>query len=703
MPVTRFDVRLRRSLAGGAPFGDVGPYEELKGRLHFAVDPTHPANARITDVELAPRNAAGRVEFAADVSILLPVDRQRAAVACCSTWSIAATPWPCRTSTARPARRSSPASIPNPPIDVGDGFLMRRGFGRDLVRLAVRRAGAAGPLRLLRAPRRAAPEGKRLRGRVYTSSRPRTSADFLLSDRGHLALPGRRSRGARRGPARARPARRRGRDDPARPLALRPRGGGRVVADPRTSGSRAASRRAGSTRWPTPRSARRCSGWAWRRCATAPRGSSTGAAAEGPAAGCLRWAYAYGRSQTGRLLRTLVYYDLNLDEQGREAFDGIIANVAGGMRGEFNQRFGQNSKDRPHMMAHLFPSPTSATDPTRGRRARTPARRAREPAQGVLHEHLGRVPPRRRLAHPHRSRRHARLRPRARTRASTTSRGPSTASASGPRPIQVAPPTRRLGRASRRTSAGSWTTRRLLRACLVNLDRWVTEGVEPPPSRHPRVADGTAVPPEPLAPTFDRIPAPRYPRHHARPVASTSPRLPPRPGPAFGSLVSAVDADGNETGGIALPEVARAARPPIPAGRSAIPTSGRRAAAGLRGRHPAVPAHPARRRSLGRPRMSIEERLSFPRRLFGRVGAGVGFPPRRSSCEDIDLTVALAARAGITGPSSRRPDARSANPPGKGPDHADHAQEHAARSAGRAEAAAVTRSIPMWWRSKASA
>src|SRR5204862_4994439 len=83
-----------------------------------------------------------------------------------------------------------------------------------------------------------------------------------------------------------------------------------------------------------------------------------------PAAGHARWAYAYGRSQTGRFLRTMVWWDLNVDEQGREALDGVIANVAGGMRGEFNQRFGQNSKDRNNMMAHLFPfTDQPATDP----------------------------------------------------------------------------------------------------------------------------------------------------------------------------------------------------------------------------------------------------------------------------------------------------------------------------------------------------
>ena len=59
MPVTRFEVRLRRPLAAGAPFGDVGPYEELKGRLRYAIDPAHTANRNVTDVDLAPRNAAG--------------------------------------------------------------------------------------------------------------------------------------------------------------------------------------------------------------------------------------------------------------------------------------------------------------------------------------------------------------------------------------------------------------------------------------------------------------------------------------------------------------------------------------------------------------------------------------------------------------------------------------------------------------------
>jgi hypothetical protein len=48
MPMTAFAVQLRRPLASGASFGDVGAYEELKGRLHLSVDPANPANARVT-------------------------------------------------------------------------------------------------------------------------------------------------------------------------------------------------------------------------------------------------------------------------------------------------------------------------------------------------------------------------------------------------------------------------------------------------------------------------------------------------------------------------------------------------------------------------------------------------------------------------------------------------------------------------------
>src|SRR5207249_341667 len=128
MAVTGIEITLRRPLAGGAPFGDVGPYEELKGRLRYAIDPSHAANRGVTDVALAPRNAAGLVEFSADLSLLVPVDRARASgralidvVNRGNTVSV-----PNFNHATRPAFTAG--SDPNPPIDVGDGFLMRRGY-----------------------------------------------------------------------------------------------------------------------------------------------------------------------------------------------------------------------------------------------------------------------------------------------------------------------------------------------------------------------------------------------------------------------------------------------------------------------------------------------------------------------------------------------------------------------------------------------
>jgi hypothetical protein len=62
----------------GQTFGSVGQYEKLAGRAYGEVDPNDPRNSVITDIALAPRNAAGMVEYSTDVMILKPVDMSRA-------------------------------------------------------------------------------------------------------------------------------------------------------------------------------------------------------------------------------------------------------------------------------------------------------------------------------------------------------------------------------------------------------------------------------------------------------------------------------------------------------------------------------------------------------------------------------------------------------------------------------------------------
>ena len=54
----------------GALFGGVGQYEKLSGRIRGELDPADPLNAVITDLRLAPRNAAGMVEYASPFMII---------------------------------------------------------------------------------------------------------------------------------------------------------------------------------------------------------------------------------------------------------------------------------------------------------------------------------------------------------------------------------------------------------------------------------------------------------------------------------------------------------------------------------------------------------------------------------------------------------------------------------------------------------
>src|SRR5262245_20415996 len=77
MAVMSFEIANRSLLLDGRPFGTVGAYEKISGLLRCAVDPKHVANEPIADLALAPRNAAGLVEYATDVYVLRPADAAR--------------------------------------------------------------------------------------------------------------------------------------------------------------------------------------------------------------------------------------------------------------------------------------------------------------------------------------------------------------------------------------------------------------------------------------------------------------------------------------------------------------------------------------------------------------------------------------------------------------------------------------------------
>src|SRR5581483_3113625 len=73
----RLDVEKRVPFADGKSFGDTGPYELLQGKVYFAIDPNEPGLPKIVDLDLAPRNRDGLVEFSATFDIVKPVDLSR--------------------------------------------------------------------------------------------------------------------------------------------------------------------------------------------------------------------------------------------------------------------------------------------------------------------------------------------------------------------------------------------------------------------------------------------------------------------------------------------------------------------------------------------------------------------------------------------------------------------------------------------------
>ena len=106
----------------------------------------------------------------------------------------------------------------------------------------------------------------------------------------------------------------------------------------------------------------------------------------------------------------------------------------------------------------------------------------------------------------------------------------------------------------------------VFRALSVALDEWVRFGLRPPDSVVPQARNGTLVPPE--AVSFPAIPATAYEGWPKLPAVQFNPqamnvnvlldftKVPPQPkGPRYVTLVPQVDRDGNDLGGIRLPDL----------------------------------------------------------------------------------------------------------------------------------------------------
>jgi hypothetical protein len=375
-----------------------------------------------------------------------------------------------------------------------------------------------------------------------------------------------------------------------------------------------------------------------------------GTAAEGnPCAGTIERSYVFGVSQSGRFLRHLLYLGLDEDEAGRFVWDAVIPHVAGGRRGEFNCRFGQPSLNAVHAVGSLFPfTDGEQDDPVTGQRdalLRRLAGRQKPPRiftintsaeywrgdGSLVHTDVGgtrdETPP-------------------AYVRQYLFAGCQHTPGALPPPPAD--PNTG--GRGFHSFSVVDYSP--LLRAALVNLDRWVGEGVEPPPSAVPRLADGTAVAAETTRGVYAAIPGARFPDRVQRPqrldfgpaVERGIATLPPKLGAPFVTFVSAVDGDGNERAGIRPPEL----RVPLATFMGWNPRHPEQGAPGdimaMMGSTLAFARTAADRAQTGDPRLSIEERYAGREGYLARVrqDADAMVAARQLLAEDVDAVVERA-------------------------------------------------------------
>jgi hypothetical protein len=77
--VVRLEITAREPMNSGQAAGPAGPFEIIRGKVHGEIDPRDPHNTIIQDLDLAPRNARGKVEYVATFALAKPVDMSKAA------------------------------------------------------------------------------------------------------------------------------------------------------------------------------------------------------------------------------------------------------------------------------------------------------------------------------------------------------------------------------------------------------------------------------------------------------------------------------------------------------------------------------------------------------------------------------------------------------------------------------------------------
>ncbi len=552
----RLDRLERVDFAAGTAFGDTGAYERLVGKVHFAIDPAAPGLPAIVDLDLAPRNAAGLVEFAADLDILKPVDLGRGNRRLFYEFSNRGGRGTMRFNDGGGADLTKASYA-------GNGFLMRQGYTvvwsgwqGDLV------SGGGNIVAYLPEAREG---GEPLRGRVRQ--------EFIADTAGVLSLPVSGGANVECYPVRDRAGatltRREHEQDPRLPvaaseweLARAAQTNGSVELTPSavdlyvkggfqpgwiyeliydTEGSRVMNL-----------------GFAGVRdlLAFLHHDAVDADGQPNPLAGAFDKVYGYGQSLSGRAVREFIYEGWNEDEAGRPVFDAVQTHTASG-RVFTNQRFAQVGRYPRQHEEHDWPAErypftfVAVPDPFTEKVDAVLKRPATDPL--VMHTHTSTE-----YWERHVSLNHTDCRDGSDVEAPATTRmywltGEPHGAGPGARLISQAAPNT--------TSPGP-----AFRACLVLMDRWATAGVPPPATVLPTRAAANLVAPEDALARFPKIPGVALPAGPSRlPLYDYGAdfdrgivdRQPPLPvaGSDYPIQVPQVDTDGNELGGLRYPDI----------------------------------------------------------------------------------------------------------------------------------------------------
>jgi hypothetical protein len=546
--VTRLEITSRADVAEGRAFGAAGPYEKIIGKLYFEVDPNAARNRVIVDLDKAPRNPRGMVEFAADIFILKPKDMAHANGA-------ALIEIPNRGGKAMLRFFNHGRSSPDPASEeeMGDGFLLRQGFALVWIGWQFDVPDQPNVMRLI-API-ATDNGKPITGLVR--------ADFVFSTKVYDTSLG--HRGQKPYPAIDL-------DSAGYALTVRESISGERRVIPRNEWQFA--RLVDGKPVSDPNSLYLKGGFEPGRIyeivyrAENPVVVGLGLAAVRDAISFFKYdrndaltverALGFGISQSGRFLRHFLYEGFNADERDRKVFDAIDAHVAGGGRGSFNYRFAEASRDASQFSTFFYPTDifpftdVEQQDPLTGERDGLLTHAKQQPLPKIFYtfssyEYRGRAAS---LIHTTLDGKDAPLADNVRIYFFAGGQH-------GPSPF---PP--QASGTQNRTSPNDYTW--AMRALIIALDRWARDNTPPPPSRYPRLGDNTLVRPDAVA--FPKIPSINFTRaiHEAYRV-DYGPQFkshgvatlePPKVGKAFVMYIPQVDRDGIDLGGIRLPEVA---------------------------------------------------------------------------------------------------------------------------------------------------